>query len=233
MHTSTIEKMWVQNAVYVSNDRNWSFLLLRLLRFFIRFCFSLSSFSSFFGFVNFVTTTPDKFQFPSQVGLSQVSVVVPIRLKLELYAVLIEWGSRKSFLFVGQDIVNNWDFPSRISINCHKRLLPKVARYDLWELLVKMSLRDQLVCFAAFVGMTLLAVFFLLPLPNCFSKVCLPLFAAVLKFFLPLTTSGISGAANSNKSAPTRFAAGKMDSRKNGIAVFPITESRRCLPIPL
>ena len=57
--------------------------------------------------------------------------------------------------------------------------------------------------------MTLLAFRFLLPLLNCFLKVCLPtLFAAVLKFFPPLTTSAVSGTANSNKSAPTRFAAG-------------------------
>ena len=93
-----------------------------------------------------------------------------------------------------------------------------------------MSLRDRLVCFADFVGMNLLALRFLLPTapfrlrlpsPNCFLKVCLPtFFAAVLKFFLPLTTSAISGTANSNKSAPTRFAAGTIYLRKNGIA-FP------------
>ena len=63
---------------------------------------------------------------------------------------------------------------------------------------VKMSLRDRLICFADFVGMTLLALRFLwLPSPNCFLRVCLPtLFAAVLKFFLPLTTSAISGTAS-------------------------------------
>ena len=79
--------------------------------------------------------------------------------------------------------------------------------------------------------MILLEIRFLLPpvrlrLPslNCFRKVCLPtLFAAVLKFFLPLTTSAISGTANANKSAPTRFAAGMIYLHKNGIAVLPIT----------
>ena len=87
-----------------------------------------------------------------------------------------------------------------------------------------MSLRDRLICFADFVEMTLLADLFLLPLPNYFLRVCLPtLFAAVLKLFLPLTTSGISGTANSNKSAPMRFAAGTIYLRKNGIAVLPIT----------
>ena len=112
---------------------------------------------------------------------------------------------------------------------------------------VKMSLRDRLVCFADFVGMNLLEPHFLLPavrlrLPslNCILNVCLPtLFAAVLIFFLPLTTSAISGTANSNKSPPTRFAAGTIYLRKNRIAVLPITcasapnPRQRCRPIPL
>ena len=103
---------------------------------------------------------------------------------------------------------------------------------------VKMSLRDQLICFADFFAMTLPAVLFVLPhyrtptapfrlrlpSPNSFLRVCLPkLFAAVLNFFLPLTNSAISSTANSNKSAPTRFAAGTRYLRKNRIAVLPIT----------
>ena len=87
-----------------------------------------------------------------------------------------------------------------------------------------MSLCDLLICFADFVGMILLAVLFLLPLTNCFLKVCLTtLFAAVLKFFLPLTTSATRGAAKSNQSAATSFEAGTTYLRKNGIATFPIT----------
>ena len=98
---------------------------------------------------------------------------------------------------------------------------------------VKMSLRDRLICFADFVGMTLLAVLFLLPLLNCFLKVCLPtFFAAVLKFFLPLTTSAFSGAANSNKSAPTRFATGTIHLSKNGNAVLPFTYTSAPNPRP-
>ena len=88
--------------------------------------------------------------------------------------------------------------------------------------------------------MTLLTVLFLLPLPNCFLKVCLPtIFADLLKFFLPLTTFAISGTAKSNKSAPTSFAAGKIDLRKTGFAFLPLTcanapNSRpRCRPTPL
>ena len=146
-----------------------------------------------------------------------------------------------------QYIVNYWDFPSKISKNCHKSLVPKINRHDYSEMFIKRSLRDRLVCFADFVGMTQLALFFLLPplhlrlpSPNCFLRVCLPrLFAAVLIFFLPLTTSAISGAANSNKSAPTRFVAGTIYLRKNGIAVLPITCASapnprpRCRPTPL
>ena len=55
----------------------------------------------------------------------------------------------------------------------------------------------------------LLPVLLRLPSPNCFLRFCLPtLFTAVLNYFLPLTTSASSGTANSNNSAPTRFAAG-------------------------
>ena len=110
-------------------------------------------------------------------------------------------------------------------------------------MLVKMSLRDRLDCLVDFVGMIflcLLAVLLRLPSPNCFLRVCLPtFFAAVLIFFLPLKTSAISGTANSNKSAPTRFAAGTIYLSKNGIAVLPITCASapnprpRYLPTPL
>ena len=85
---------------------------------------------------------------------------------------------------------------------------------------VKRSLRDRLDCLVVFVGMNLLALRFLwLPSPNCFLRVCFPtIFAADLKDFLPLITSPISGAANSNMSAPMHFAAGTTYLRKNGIA---------------
>ena len=105
---------------------------------------------------------------------------------------------------------------------------------------VKMSLRDRLNSSEDFVAKTLLALRFVLPLPNCFLKVCLPtLFAAVLIFFLPLTTSAISGTATSNNSAPTRFAAGTIYLLKNGIAVLQKTCASapnarpRCRPTPL
>ena len=97
-----------------------------------------------------------------------------------------------------------------------------------------MSLHDRLGCLVDFVGMTLLALRFLRPLTDCFLKVCLPtLFAAVLILFLPLATSAISGTANSNKSAPTRFAAGTIYLRKNENAVLPLTYARAPNPLPL
>ena len=116
---------------------------------------------------------------------------------------------------------------------------------------VKMSLRDRLGPLVDFVVMILLCLLppclpyasslpptapshLRLPCTNCFFRVCFPtLFAADLKGFLPLITSPISGAANSNKSAPTRFAAGTIYLRKNGIAVLPLTCARAPNPLTL
>ena len=207
----------------MSNERDWILLFRRLFLFCFGSFFVLLFY--FLGILNFVTTTPDKFQFQSQVRLSQINLLACFRLKFKLYAVFNEWGSSINFLFMGrQDIVNYWDFPSKVSTNCHKRLVPKITRHNYWEMFVKMSLRDRLLCFADFVGMTQLVLRFRLPLPNCFLKVCLlTVFAALWIFFLPLTSSAISGTANSNKSAPTPFAAGTIILRKNEIAVIPIT----------
>ena len=91
----------------------------------------------------------------------------------------------------------------------------------------------RVICIADFVGKTLLTIRFLLPVPNCFLEVCPPtIFAAVLIFFLPLTTSAISGTESSDKSAPTCFAAGTLYLRKNGIVVLPITCARAPYPLP-
>ena len=96
---------------------------------------------------------------------------------------------------------------------------------------VKMSLRDRLDCLLDSAGMIILC---LLPLPNCFFRIFFPtVFAADLKDFLPLRTSPISGASNSNLSAPMRFAAGTTYLRKNGIAVLPINCARAPNPLPL
>ena len=125
----------------------------------------------------------------------------------------------------GQGIVNNWDFPSKISRHCHKRLVQKfVVSNDQRDMFVKMSLLNQADCLVDFVGMTL---FCFPPLSICFFRFCFPtLFAAVLKDFLPLIPSPISGAANSNMAAPMRFAAGTPYLRKKGSAVLPISCAR-------
>ena len=248
MYTSTFEKNWMHYVVYIGNSSYFFFLIAPIA------CFSKNNrlifvlLFLFFTLVCIVTTSSDKFELQCQKRLSQINIIVPIRLKFKLYAVFIEWGSWINFLFMwGQYIVNNWDFPSKISRHCHKRLVPKIVVWHVQrEMFVKMSLRDRLDCLVDFVGMILLCFLAirLLPVrlrlpcpspsPNCFLRVFFPtLFAAVLKFFLPLTTSPISGTANSNMSAPMRFAAGTTYLRKKGIAVLPITCARAPNPLPL
>ena len=87
--------------------------------------------------------------------------------------------------------------------------------YDQREMFMKKPFHDPLVCVETFVGRTPLAVSFLLPLSNWSLRVCFPTFyAAVLKFFLPLTTSAVSDAGCSNSSKFTHFAAGTLKLRK-------------------
>ena len=123
--------MLVQNVVYIRNTRNWNLLLLLRRRILIRFCLFFVLFPKFSGFVSFVTTALDKFQFQSQVRLSQNSVLVLIRLQFKPNAVVIEIVFRINVFFMGrQDIVNYWDFPSKIFRNCHRTVLPQIARYN-------------------------------------------------------------------------------------------------------
>ena len=125
------------------NDRNWSLFVLLDRRFFIQFRLFFLLFSIFYCIVGFVTTF-NKFQVQSKIRLLQINVRIPIRLKIKLYAVFIEWGSRIYFLFLGrQDIVNYWDFPYKISRNGHKRLVLKTTRHDSWEVFEKISPRDH------------------------------------------------------------------------------------------
>ena len=85
---------------------------------------------------------------------------------------------------------------------------------------VKLSLRERLVCLIDFLGMIILC---LLPLPYCFCRVFFPtLFPAVVKGFLPLLTSPISGAANSTMSAPMPCATGTIYLCKNELQFYNI-----------
>ena len=71
----------------------------------------------------------------------------------------------------GQDIVNNWDFPSKISRHCHKRLVSKITRQYQREIFVKTSLRDRLDCLVDCVGMILLFLLLhFLPYGNSFPR---------------------------------------------------------------
>ena len=79
--------------------------------------------------------------------------------EFSFFAVFIQWGSWIVFLFVRrQDIVNQWDFPSKIPRNCHRRLVPE-SNWHQWEMFVKISPRKRPVCLAVFFGSTLLACF--------------------------------------------------------------------------
>ena len=60
-------------------------------------------------------------------------------------------------------------------------------------------------------------------LSSCFLEVCPATFFAEASIFLPFTSSAIFSTANSIKSTPTRFAAGTVYLRKNGIVVILIT----------
>ena len=152
-----IWKYWMHYVVYIGNSSYFFFLVAAIA------CFSENNrlifvlLYLFLTLVCIVTTSFDKFELQCRKRLSQVKVLVPIRLKFKLYAAFIKWGSWINFLFMRrQDIVNNWDFPSKISRHCHKRLVPKiVAWHDQREMFVKMSLRDQLDCLVELVGMIL------------------------------------------------------------------------------
>ena len=105
---------------------------------------------------------------------------------------------------------------------------------------VKMSLRDRLFCLADFVGKTLLAVFFFGTATQVFSQsLSSHNLCSCIEFLVPVTISAILGAAYSNKSTPTHFAAGTIYLRKNGIAVIPINCASapnprpRCQPVHL
>ena len=79
----------------MSNERNWNRLFLRWgRRFRVRFSFFSVLLFNFFGIVGSVTPTFDKFQLRSQVRLSQINVVITIRLNFKLNAAFFEWAGR-------------------------------------------------------------------------------------------------------------------------------------------
>ena len=107
----------------MSNERNWSLLFLLRCRFLIRFSFVFVLFFHCIGIVSFVTNILDRFQLQSRVRLSQINIIVLIRLKFNLYAVFMKSSSSIRFFFVRRwSIVTYWDFLSKISWNCYKKV---------------------------------------------------------------------------------------------------------------
>ena len=238
-------KNWMQKFVHMSKKRKWSilhlFLFLRFPCFYSLFWFFLVLFFNFFPVICFVSTIFDKIQFQSQVKLSQVNVIDPIRLNFKLYAVFIKWGSGIRFFVRGMKTHRQLQGISRQGF----QKLPKkvdTENYSIW--LARNVCRNASLwpagLFCRLCCKDYASSFFLPPLPSCFLRVCLPtLFAAVSKCFPPLTTSAIFDAANSNISAATCFAAGTVYFHKNGIAFLPFTCASakgprpRCRAIPL
>ena len=176
-----IWKKRMHYVVYIGNSSYFIFFVISCVSENNRLDFVLPFL--FLTLVCIVTTPFVKFELQCQKRLSQINLMVLIRLKFKLYAVFIKWGSWINFLFMrGQDIVDNWDSPSKISRHCHKMLVPKiVVWHDQRELFAKLSLRDRLDRSVDFIGMILLC---LLPLPNWFFRACFPtFFAADLKDF--------------------------------------------------
>ena len=167
-----IWKYWTHYVAYKGNSSYFFFFV-------VCSCFSKNNrlvlvlLFLFLTLLCIVTTSFDKFELQFQKRLSEINVKVPIRLNFKLFAVFIQWGSWIILLFMrGQDIVNNWDFASKISRHCHKRLELKIVVWHAQrEMFVKMSLRDQLDCLVDFVGMILLC---LLPYPIVSSKFACP-----------------------------------------------------------
>ena len=140
-----IWKNWLLYDVYIGNSSYFFFFAV------VCSCFSGNNrlifvlLFLFFTLVCILTTSFDKFGLQCQKRLSQINIIVPIRLKFKPNAVFIKWGNWINFLFMwGQDIFNNWDFPSKISRHCHKRLVSKiVVWHEQREVFVKMSLRGN------------------------------------------------------------------------------------------
>ena len=122
-----------------------------------------------------------------------------------------------------KDIVNYWELPSKISRNRHNILVTKIARHYWWKMFVGRCPCDRLVCFADAFGKTLLVVFFLLPTQQISQSLSSLTLCSCIEIVSTFNNVWIFGAADSNKSAPSHFAAGTTCLRKNGIADLPDT----------
>ena len=118
-----------------------------------------------------------------------------------------------------------------------KSPVPKMTLIYTHFILSKLSLRERLFFDLHFREMDLvlpvLRLDFLFSPPICFRTVFVPTsFANVLSFLCPLTTSPISGAAISNKSAQLFFAAETKHILIKGVAVLTRVSARAPKPLP-
>ena len=192
----------------MSNESNCSILLLLSCRFLNCFCLIFVLLFILFGFVSFVTTTLENFQFQSQVGLSQNNIVLSIRLKIKLYTIFIEWWSRVNFLS------DSWTIRHRqqlmLSLQDFRKLPQKFGfeNCSIWlirNVCTNVSLRSTGLCCSFCSNDLACSPFHATTTQLSSQSLFSTLFAAALRVFLPLTTSAVSGASNSKKSAPTRF----------------------------
>ena len=161
-------KNWVEFVNYISLETNWSLMLL--LRFLNCFCFFSVLFFQTFGIVKFVTRTLDNIQYQSQV--CQANIVVPIRFKFKFSAASIKWGSRLKIFFRGTTRLRQL---LEVSLQGLQKLSQTVSteKCSTWLMMhvCKKIFRYRLFCLADLVQMTLLTLFFPLPLLKCFLRV--------------------------------------------------------------
>ena len=159
-------------------------------------------------------------------------------LKSKKYFLLNPYCDQISDFITLMTCFQNWDFIKNLQRRICKSSVPKMTTSIYTHfILSKMSLRERMIFELLFRERALLVLrldFF--PPPNCFQTVFVPTsFANVMSFFRPLTTSPISGAAISNKSAPILFAAGTICFLIKGNAVLPRVCANllpRCLACP-
>ena len=77
-----------------------------------------------------------------------------------MYKFFIQRVIAMNLLFVGQqDAINNWELCSKISRDCRKVLMTKIAQQYHWEKFIKLSLHDRPICFSEIVRFIRLACF--------------------------------------------------------------------------
>ena len=101
---------WMNYVVYIGNSSYFFFFVIacsgknnRLIFVFLFLFLTL---------VCIATTSFDKVELQCQKRLSQINVIVPIRLKFKLYALFIKWSNWIKFLFMYRTSSTVGTFPS-------------------------------------------------------------------------------------------------------------------------